>query len=91
MINKSEEKMSKIVVYSKQICPYCVKAKALLKRKNLEFEEIMVNSQELQMEMIEKSGGRMTVPQIFIDDKSIGGCDELYELEASGELDKILS
>ncbi len=82
---------SKITIYSKEVCPYCVKAKFLLKRKNLAFEEIMVNNQETLEEMMKKSGGRRSVPQIFIDEKSIGGCDELYALEESGELDKMLS
>ncbi len=82
--------MSKIIIYSKTVCPYCVKAKFLLKRKNAEFQEIMVDSDEIREEMIEKSGGRKTVPQIFINGKHIGGCDDLYALEADGKLDEIL-
>lgn len=82
--------MSNILIYSKTVCPYCVKAKFLLKRKNLEFKEIMINDDKTREEMIEKSGGRMTVPQIFIDGNHVGGCDDLYALEASGELDKLL-
>lgn len=81
--------MPKIIIYSKTVCPYCVKAKFLLKRKNLQFDEILITSDELRDEMIKKSGGRMTVPQIFVDDKHIGGCDDIYALEASGEFDKI--
>ncbi|HLD76992.1 MAG TPA: glutaredoxin 3 [Rickettsiales bacterium] len=82
--------MKEIIIYSKIICPYCVKAKFLLKRKKVDFKEIIVDSDEIREEMIKKSGGRMTVPQIFIDGKHIGGCDDLYELEAKGELDGLL-
>lgn len=63
----------------------------LLQRKGVEFTEIKVSSDEVRNEMIKKSDGRMTVPQIFINEKHIGGCDDLYALESSGELDKILS
>ncbi len=83
--------MSDVVIYSKAVCPYCVKAKFLLQRKNIKFQEIMVTNQEIMEEMIEKSGGRKTVPQIFIKGKAIGGCDDLYELEESKELDKMLA
>ncbi len=82
--------MTDIIIYSKTVCPYCVKAKFLLKRKNVEFKEIMVNSDEIREEMIKKSGGRMTVPQIFIDGKHIGGCDDLYALEEAGKLDELI-
>ncbi len=82
--------MTDIIIYSKTVCPYCVKAKFLLKRKNVEFKEIMVNSDEISEEMIKKSGGRMTVPQIFIDGKHIGGCDDLYALEEAGKLDELI-
>ncbi len=83
--------MKKIVIYSKQICPYCVKAKALLKRKGANFEEIMVLTDEIREEMIVKSGGRKTVPQIFIGEVHVGGCDDLYALEEQGKLDSLLS
>ena len=82
--------MKKILIYSKDICPYCVNAKNLLQRKGVEFEEIKINSDELRQEMITKSGGRMTVPQIFIDDYHVGGCDDLYALESEGKLNKLL-
>ena len=78
--------MSKIIIYSKENCPYCVKAKILLQRKGLQFTEIKINSDQLKEEMVSKSGGRMTVPQIFIDGNHIGGCDDLYALETKGEL-----
>ncbi len=83
--------MADITVYSKDYCPYCVKAKALLKRKGVAFSEIDITYDEaLQKEMVEKSGGRKTVPQIFIDGKSVGGCDDLYALDKAGQLDGML-
>jgi thioredoxin reductase (NADPH) len=83
--------MKKVVVYSKDYCPYCVKAKELLKSKGVSFEEIAVDVKLEEMDiMIEKSGGQRTVPQIFIDDFHVGGCDDLYELENKGELDSLL-
>ena len=82
--------MAKIIIYSKDPCPYCVRAKILLKNKGAEFEEIKITSDELREEMIQKSGGRMTVPQIFIDNKHIGGFDDLHALDQSGGLDDIL-
>jgi glutaredoxin 3 len=82
--------MPKIIIYSKEVCPYCVKAKALLQRKGATFEEIKITNDALKEEMMKKSGGRMTVPQIFINDKHIGGCDDLYALEAAKKLDALL-
>lgn len=81
----------KILIYTKAICPYCVKAKQLLKNKNVEFTEIDISSDPLLLdEMLAKSAGRKTVPQIFIDEYHVGGCDDLYALNEEGELDKIL-
>ena len=72
-------------VYSKEWCPYCAKAKALLRSKKLEFEEINVTSDaEAEQEMIRRSQ-RRTVPQIFIGDRSVGGYDDLAQLNATGE------
>lgn len=82
--------MSKIVIYSKEVCPYCVRAKNLFQRKGLSFTEIKITDEETKNEMIKKSGGRMTVPQIFIDDQHIGGCDDLYALDAAGKLDELV-
>ena len=82
--------MQKVIIYSKEVCPYCVKAKMLLTRKKVDFSEIKITSDELKQEMIAKSGGRMTVPQIFIGNFHVGGCDDLYALEAAGKLDKLL-
>jgi glutaredoxin 3 len=82
--------MPKIIIYSKDPCPYCVRAKNLLRRKGIEFTEIKITSDEIKSEMIAKSGGRMTVPQIFINEKHIGGCDDLHALDAAGKLDELL-
>lgn len=82
--------MPKVIIYSKDPCPYCVRAKMLLQRKDQEFTEIKITDDETREEMMKKSSGRMTVPQIFIDDFHVGGCDDLYALEAAGKLDQML-
>lgn len=83
--------MVKVEVYTTKICPYCVKAKNLLVKKGVIFTEIDVSDDpEARDALVVKAEGRRTVPQIFIDDQPIGGCDDLYALEASGELDKLL-
>ncbi len=80
--------MTEIVIYTKESCPFCVKAKQLLKRKNAAFQEIEISGRDdLKAEMIKKSAGRSTVPQIFINGELIGGCDDLYALEHAGKLD----
>jgi len=82
--------MTKIEVYTQEWCPYCAKAKALLKSKDLPYSEIDVTTDEArQQEMIRRSG-RRTVPQIFLDGESVGGYDELASLNATGELDRRL-
>ncbi len=82
--------MSNIIIYTSAHCPYCDRAKLLLKQKNQTFTEIRVDlDPEKRDEMIEKTN-RRTVPQIFINDKAIGGCDDLYALNAAGQLDKLL-
>jgi glutaredoxin 3 len=84
-------KMAEIVIYTTNYCPYCVKAKQLLIKKGVEFEEFdLTNNDEARIALVEKSGGRKTVPQIFINDQHIGGCDDLYALDAKGELDTLL-
>lgn len=83
--------MPKITVYSKQSCPYCRRAKALLNAKGAAFEEIdIIEQPERRAEMIERSGGRTTVPQIFIGERHIGGCDDIHELDDAGGLDPLL-
>lgn len=79
--------MAKVVMYSTQFCPYCVRAKMLLERKGVEFTDIRVDiERERYSEMITRAG-RSSVPQIFINDDHIGGCDDLYALESQGQLD----
>jgi len=84
--------MKKIEVYSSNFCPYCHRAKALLNAKNVAFEEYVVDmSPELRAEMRQRTGGVNTVPQIFVDGEGIGGSDDLYALDAKGELDSLLA
>ena len=83
--------MAKVEVYTTSYCPYCTRAKSLLKSKGVAFEEIDVSSDSaLREKMIELSGGRRTVPEIFINGKIIGGYDELRALEDGGGLDPLL-
>ncbi len=83
--------MTKVVVYSKDHCPFCDSAKALLTRKSIPYEEIHVDQDPEQLAKMIEASGRRTVPQIFINDKPIGGFDDLAALNDSGELDKLLS
>jgi glutaredoxin 3 len=84
--------VAKVEVYTTSYCPYCVRAKSLLRSKGVAFEEIDVSSDSaLREKMIEMSGGRRTVPEIFINGKIIGGYDELRALEDEGGLDPLLS
>ena len=84
--------MAKIVIYTTQFCPYCVQAKRLLKQKGVVFEEVDVSTNsELRREMVQKAGGRMTVPQIFVGDSWIGDCDGIYALDRAGKLDALLN
>lgn len=84
--------MKKIRVYSSQICPYCVRAKSLLKKKGAAFEEIDVTMDvAARDQMLKETGGARTVPQIFIGDTHVGGCDELYALDREGKLDPLLA
>jgi glutaredoxin 3 len=82
--------MTEVIMYSTGFCPYCIKARALLNKKNIGFTEIRVDLHpELREEMIIKSG-RHTVPQMFINGRPIGGCDDLYALEEQGILNQLL-
>jgi glutaredoxin 3 len=83
--------MPQIVIYTTATCPYCLRAKALLTQKQAKFEEIRVDSDgRKREEMTSRAGGRTSVPQIFFDDRHIGGCDDLYELHYEGKLDALL-
>lgn len=78
-----------VEIYTTKTCPYCIKAKNLLNRKNIKYKEIDVtNNDELRMALIDKSGGRKTVPQIFINNQHVGGFDDINALDQKGELDK---
>lgn len=80
--------MAKVEIYSSMMCPFCHRAEALLKKKGVDYEKYDVTfGGEKKAEMRARADGRHTVPQIFIDDDGIGGCDELYALEADGALD----
>jgi glutaredoxin 3 len=84
--------MSKVVIYTREFCGYCARALALLTNKGVEFQEIPAGMDpEKRKEMIQRSGGRNTFPQIFIDEKHIGGSDELSDLERAGKLDALLN
>jgi glutaredoxin 3 len=84
--------MPQIKIYVTRYCPYCDMAKALLTRKGATFEEIDVSGRsDLRQEMTALAGGRYTVPQIWIGEAHVGGCDELYELDRVGKLDDMLA
>jgi glutaredoxin 3 len=83
--------MAQVEIYTTPLCPYCWRAKRLLQQKNVEFVEIdLWQEPGRRAEMVERAGGRRTVPQLFIDGQGIGGSDELAALEAKGELDGML-
>ena len=83
--------MTSIEIYTKQYCSYCHYAKELLSRKGVSFREIDVTgNREMREQMVQRAGGRTTLPQIFIGAMYVGGCDELYALEDAGKLDPLL-
>jgi glutaredoxin 3 len=81
---------SQVVMYTKSWCPYCERARALLKSKGVSFREIDIESQPEEREEMIRRSGRRTVPQIFIGTRHIGGSDDIHELDAAGELDSLL-
>ena len=83
--------MARVVIYTTFYCPYCNAAKALLKRKNVKFEEIDVSDDPGKRAEMERLSNRRTVPQIFIDDQPIGGFDDMNRLELNGMLDPLLA
>jgi glutaredoxin 3 len=84
--------MASIEVYTTPYCPYCDAAKELLRSKGADFVEINVaGNRELRARMVERAGGRMTVPQIFVGATHVGGCDDLYALDDAGGLDPLLN
>ena len=83
--------MSKVEIYTWQYCPFCIRAKSLLKKKNINFTEYKIDGDEdARALMTERADGRSTLPQIFIDNEGIGGCDDLYTLENENKLDALL-
>lgn len=83
--------MATVELYTTPICPYCHAAKDLLRRKGVKFNEINVMGDAAKrQEMVQRANGRMTVPQIFIGDTHVGGCDDLYDLDHEGKLDPLL-
>nr|WP_170541205.1 glutaredoxin 3 [Ruegeria arenilitoris] len=84
--------MKPVVIYTSPLCGFCHAAKRLLNQKGVAYEEVdVLMNPKRKPEMIQRAGGRRTVPQIFIGDTHVGGCDDLYELEQAGKLDPLLA
>lgn len=85
--------MAKVLMYATAVCPYCIRAEQLLKRKGVaDIEKIRVDLEPARREeMLARSNGQRTVPQIFIGETHVGGCDDLHELERQGKLDALLA
>ncbi len=84
--------MPKVTIYTSSYCPYCFSAKRLLDKKGVRYEEISVDGRAaVRTEMRNKAGGRTSVPQIWIGERHVGGCDDLYELDGAGQLDPLLA
>jgi glutaredoxin 3 len=84
--------MPRVEIYTKAFCPYCSRALSLLKGRGVPYDEHDVTmGGSLKAEMVERTSGRLTVPQIFIGDAHIGGCDDLVDAERTGKLDRLLS
>ena len=89
---RDEGSMPSVEIYTWRTCPFCIRAKQLLDRKGVAYTEFAVDGDEPARDaMAERGDGRRSVPQIFIDDRHIGGCDDLHALERVGELDALLS
>ena len=83
--------MAKVIIYTTTICPYCVRAKMLLQRKGVPYEEVDVSGDHDARQALTARTRQRTVPQIFINDEHIGGCDDLFALERAGQLDAKLA
>lgn len=79
-----------VIMYSTRFCPYCMRARRLLKNKKIEFEEILISSNRAMREEMEQKSGRTSVPQIFINGQAIGGYDDMAQLNLDGKLDTLL-
>ncbi len=83
--------ITKVEIYTWKFCPFCIRAKALLNEKGVKFIEYLIDGDnDARTKMAERAGGLRTVPQIFINEKSIGGCDDLYELERDNKLNELI-
>ena len=83
--------ITKVEIYTWRFCPFCLRAKALLNEKGVEFREYAIDGDDnARTKMSERADGRRSLPQIFINGKGIGGCDELYELERNNELNELI-
>lgn len=82
--------MKKVEIYTKSYCPYCKRAKELLRIKGVEFTEYDVTTDLVKEQEMRRRSGRDTVPEIFVDGKLLGGCDDLFDLDEKGELNGIL-
>ncbi len=87
----TENSTAKVVMYATRFCPYCMRARRLLKNKHIEFEEISVSGDAALWEKMAQLSGRNTVPQIFINEQPIGGYDDMALLDHNGELDQLLT
>ena len=84
--------MAKVEIYTWKFCPFCIRAKELLKKKKVKYIEYAIDGDnQARSVMSARANGRTTVPQIFINNNGIGGCDELYQMEQNEELDQLLS
>jgi glutaredoxin 3 len=84
--------MAAVEMYTAGFCPFCYRAKALLEQKSVAYKEIRIDGDpQLRQQMMSRANGRHTVPQIFINDRHIGGCDDIMALESNGQLDSMLA
>lgn len=84
--------MSNVEIYTWSRCPFCIRAKALLDRKGIDYQEYVIDGDEAaRQKMSQRANGRKSLPQIFINDQHIGGCDDLYDLEMNEQLDPLLA
>ena len=87
----SDSGITTVEIYTWRFCPFCLRAKALLNKKGVQFKEYSIDGDDdARTKMSERAGGLRTVPQIFINGNGIGGCDELYELERNNELNELI-
>jgi glutaredoxin 3 len=83
---------AKVEIYTWSTCPFCIRAKSLLKKKNVDFVEYCIDGDEAERaKMAQRANGRRSLPQIFINDHHIGGCDDIHALEGQGQLDELLA